>query len=111
MECEIGVEGDQCNGSDGLGGKKGSSPRFMIFFHKAGSKQATTSFTTRCLQHVLVHLQDPLFSYKNRPKAYGVIWKVVWSLGKVRNRRNKARDWFQLTQVLNQSFMIVGFAQ
>jgi len=34
----LGVERDGCNGSDGLGGKQGSSPSFMMHFSQIGLK-------------------------------------------------------------------------
>jgi len=40
MAGDIGVEGDDCNGSNGLGGKQGSSPRFCdsFFTNRAQNK-------------------------------------------------------------------------
>ena len=62
MESEIGVDGDECNGSDGLEGKQGSTPSFSGDFF-------TIRAQNRPLQDVLVHLQDLVFSYRNRLKA------------------------------------------
>ena len=59
MASEIGVEGDECNGSDGLGGKQGSTPSFSdVFFIILAQNRSLQVF----LQDVLVHLQDPMFS-------------------------------------------------
>jgi hypothetical protein len=66
---ETGVEEEECNGSDGLEASRGLILALVMIFLNSGSKQATTGFPTGCLQDVLVHLQDPLFYYRNRPKA------------------------------------------
>jgi len=62
---------DGCEGSDGLGGKQGSSPNFLDAF---SSNQPQNKSLQVILQDVLMHLQDvlmllqdPLYSYR--------IWK------------------------------------
>jgi len=66
MAGEIGVEGDEFNGSYGLEGKQASTPSFSdAFFPIRAQNRPLQIF----LQDVLVHLHDPLFSYRNRPKG------------------------------------------
>jgi len=52
MAGEIGVEGDECNGLDGLGGKQGSSPSFRdaFFTNQAQNRplQVFYKMSTRC---------------------------------------------------------------
>ena len=53
MASEIGVERDECNGSDVLGGKQGCSPSFRdVFFTNWAQNRPLQVF----LQDVLVHL-------------------------------------------------------
>jgi len=105
MESGLCVERDGCDGSNGFGCNQGSSPSFCDAFL---TNRAQNRPLQVVLQDVLIHLQDPLFSYRNRPKAYGVIWTVVWSLGKVSDGRNKEKKWLGLTQNSNRSGMMVG---
>ena len=66
MEGGLGVERDGCEGSDGLRGKQGLSPIFCDAFLTNRPQNRPLQVI---LRDVLIHLHDPLYSYKNRLKA------------------------------------------
>ena len=60
---------------------------------------------------VLMLLQDPLYSYRIRPREIGVIWKVVCGLGEVNGGINNVGEWLGFFREQNRVCEMVGFSQ